>query len=358
MKILPFINKLLIHLKKPHDITKFNNLLVVSNTGLGDTLLSTPAIKSLRKSFPEQKIIFLVNKKMSTLFDKYQYVDKIILYSNGFLNLIRLVYKLRKLRIDTIFLFHSNGPQDVFFSILSGAPNILKRTHNKNHEFKSIFYNQPVDKIKHDIECKLDLIRIFKPTHIDTRMSFSNKNPTEEIVFPKNKKIIGLQIGAQDLYKIWPIKNFINLSNKLFQNNDIHIVIFGHTSYEQKIVKTYMKEFQNVSDKITNLCAKTTLEELCDAIKKIDILISNDTGTMHLAFASKIPTVCLFSPTDSKIFGPYQDLDKHIVIQKDGNFINNKPKKQRNQDAMKLITVEEVYENTLIQLTRINKCAK
>ena len=53
MKILNQVNKLLPYLKKSSQVNLFKNILVVSNTGLGDTLLSTPSIVSLRKSFPE-----------------------------------------------------------------------------------------------------------------------------------------------------------------------------------------------------------------------------------------------------------------------------------------------------------------
>ena len=64
MKLITQINKLLPYLKKPSNINTFHNVLVVSNTGLGDTILSTPAIISLRNSFPEINITFMVNKKM------------------------------------------------------------------------------------------------------------------------------------------------------------------------------------------------------------------------------------------------------------------------------------------------------
>jgi len=347
MKIIHLFNKFLFHWKSPTDITKFHNLLVVSNTGLGDTLLSTPAIKSLKKSFPKKKIFFLLDKKISILFKDYSYADEVIEYKSGFINLVKTIIKLKKLKIDTIFLFHSNGPEDIFFSILSGASNILKMTHNTNHEFKDIFYNEPVKKIQHDIECKLDLIRLFNPSIIETNMEISPITNTNNFRLPKNKKLIGLQIGAQDIYKIWPIKNFIKLSKEILNDPDTHIILFGHSNFEQKMTSIYLSEFKFLSHRITNLCSKTTLNELAETINNIDLLISNDTGTMHLAIALKTPTICLFSPTNSQIFGPYQDHKLHKIIQKDGGLIYTKHKKYRDQKAMELISVEEVYEEYL-----------
>ena len=61
MKLLDSVNSLLFSLSKQQTDNSLGKVLVVSNTGFGDTILSTPAIKSLRKSFSKQKIIFLVN---------------------------------------------------------------------------------------------------------------------------------------------------------------------------------------------------------------------------------------------------------------------------------------------------------
>ena len=56
----------------------------------------------------------------------------------------------------------------------------------------------------------------------------------------------------------------------------------------------------------------------------------------------KVKSLSLFGPTSSKEFGAYQDLDIHHNIQKNGFFVNDKPKKKRTQDGMNLISVDEV----------------
>lgn len=346
MKFLPLFNRILARFKKPSDPSSFQNILVVSNTGLGDTLLSTPAIKSLYKSFPQKNIYFLVNSKVAPLFVDYQYSKENILYTGKPLNLLKIIYTCRQYKIDTIFLFHSNGPEDIFISLMSGARNILKVTYDKNHKFKKLFLNPPVKAIKHNIESKLDLIRLFKPSHIDTTMEISSSINTNNVLDSSIKqKIIGFQLGTQDLYKIWPIENFIELFYMIMKfDSSIHIMLFGHTKLEQKLAKTFLEKTKVYEKNITNLCAKTTLEQLNSAIKQLNLLISGDTGTMHLAIANHIPTICLFSPTNSKVFGPYQDQTMHRVIQKEGNFINQiKNKKERNQSAMELINFQEVF---------------
>ena len=104
MNFLFKINKLLPYFKKKSNLQCLKKILVVSNTGLGDTILSTPAIITLKKSFPDKHITFMVHKKMFPLFKDFEYVDDFEIYRSGFFNQISTVLKLRKRRIDTIFL--------------------------------------------------------------------------------------------------------------------------------------------------------------------------------------------------------------------------------------------------------------
>jgi ADP-heptose:LPS heptosyltransferase len=67
-------------------------------------------------------------------------------------------------------------------------------------------------------------------------------------------------------------------------------------------------------------------------------------GTLHLAGALKVPTLSLFSATDSQRIGPYQDPGLHRVIQKEGGFVQRLPKEKRTDEAMRLISVDEVFE--------------
>ena len=342
MKLLDTINNFLfLFRKKEKNDYQLGNVLVVSNTGFGDTILSSPAVKSLRISFPNEKVFFLVNKKYLSLFYNYKYVDKIWKYSGGYLNLFYLVIRCRINRIHTIMLFHSNGPEDIFISLLSGAKNILKCSNNVDHKFKNLFLNEITLQQKHNIEKKIDLVRYFNPKFIDTSMSIADKYYTEISVdyLPKQKNIIGIQLGAQDIYKVWPIENFVKLAQYLVSKN-YFLVFFGATKFETEMME---KVENNIDIKnICNLVCKTKINDLPFILQKLNLLITNDTGILHLAIAMRVKTLSLFGPTSNEEFGAYQDIGLHKNIQKNGFFVNNKPKKMRNQDGMKLISVNEV----------------
>ena len=99
-------------------------------------------------------------------------------------------------------------------------------------------------------------------------------------------------------------------------------------------------------ESVINLCGKSKINELPIIMNDLDLLLTNDTGAMHLAIALQVKTLSLFGPTDSKIYGPYQDCNFHKVIQVDGSFVNVVPKKQRGSDGMALISIDQVFEKT------------
>lgn len=323
----------------------FSKVLVVSNTALGDVILSTPAILSLRKSFPDLEITLMVNKNVYSFLNGYECVDKVISFNKGFVGLIRHILFIRKNKINTIFFLHSNGPQDLFIALSSGAENILKAINYPSKvstEFTNIMLNTiDYKNNKHIIEHRLDLIRCFNPPIVDTNLNLPIRHLNNA---PKEKEnTIAIQLSAADKYKIWPVENFVKLVHKIDNNtnSNFNIVLLGVAS-EAHIAIDFENSYKH-KNRVENLCGKTTIDELISILQSSKLLITNDTGTLHLSVAVKTPTISLFSPTDPNVFGPYQDLHMHKVVYNNGSFVNNKPKKQRSQDAMSLIKVDDAY---------------
>ena len=126
--------------------------------------------------------------------------------------------------------------------------------------------------------------------------------------------------------------------------------MLGSTKYEQNLVKKFQLGFSK-SDLFVNLCGNSSIQSLPKILNDLELLITNDTGTLHLAIALQIKTVSLFGPTDSQVFGPYQDFNLHKPIQVDGSFVNNLPKKQRGQEGMTLIDVDKVFSEVVDSIT-------
>jgi len=97
-----------------------------------------------------------------------------------------------------------------------------------------------------------------------------------------------------------------------------------------------------VGENIYNLVGKTTLKDVASILLESDLLISVDTGIMHLGAALGIPTIALFGPTAPWRCGPYGQ--KHIVIQKEVGCNPCYKKKCKSKLCMKSITVDDVWE--------------
>jgi len=127
-KIIILLNKILFKTRKKNSTAKpLKKVLIVSNTALGDTILTTPVIKTLRKSFPNIYITFMINKKIYPLFKDYEYVNEIIIYKKNFIGLLQQIFYIKRNNFDTIIFSHSNGPQDLFMALYMGTTNIIKQ---------------------------------------------------------------------------------------------------------------------------------------------------------------------------------------------------------------------------------------
>lgn len=335
-----------------HPAAAPRSILVFSNTALGDTLLSTPAIVSLRNSFPDARITFFVSKAIAPLFAGFEAVDNMVLYHGGFRKFLRTVMELRRQKPEIALLLHSNAPQDIPLAVLSGARVILKTpTRSEYRKYLSCEFSP---RTQHTIEERLDLVRAIGATSLTRRMSLPRRyDPANHTAPPKAGRFkgvttIGFQVGAANTWRLWPTEYFSALADRLAESMDDVLVVITGSPRERAMGEEIIHGCKSAN--IRNACGAFRIEELPDLVKNFDVLVSNDTGTMHLAIALGTPTLCLFGASSSGLVGPYQDLDKHRVIQKTFESFAHIPKKKRSNTAMKQITVDEVYATTLEML--------
>ncbi|HEY5973205.1 MAG TPA: glycosyltransferase family 9 protein, partial [Geobacteraceae bacterium] len=153
-------------------------------------------------------------------------------------------------------------------------------------------------------------------------------------------RVVGFQVGASHSYNMWPIDCFIQLAERILADDlEVTIVVTG-IDRERPLGERLV---QACGKRVLNLCGSYGIADLPYLIRRFSLLVTGDTGPMHLAIAMKVPTISLFSAADPRFTGPYQDAGLHRVIRKDGSFIKSLPKKQRDDSAMRLIPVDEVF---------------
>ncbi|MCM8758106.1 MAG: glycosyltransferase family 9 protein, partial [Candidatus Omnitrophica bacterium] len=156
-------------------------------------------------------------------------------------------------------------------------------------------------------------------------------NMTEDFTIFQIKdtsNLVAVHPWTSDPIKQWPIENFVKLIKKISANNNLNVIIIGGKEEEDKS-KQY---FSNLKAKnIINLTGKTTLKELAALLKKCRLLISGDSGPVHLASCLGTPVIAIFRndipAKSSKRWGPWGE--NHIVIEKSN---------------LSDITVEEVFD--------------
>ncbi|MEM1244669.1 MAG: glycosyltransferase family 9 protein, partial [Pseudomonadota bacterium] len=143
--------------------------------------------------------------------------------------------------------------------------------------------------------------------------------------------------------KVWPIEYYTELAKKLKQHDaNIRIVVTG-SKQERYLAKMFLNDMPDTVDMI----GKTSLLELAALMDKLNLLISHDTGTMHIACARRLPLVTMFASTATKryFFGPFPPNDKRNII--------------LESDTIENVTVDSVYQAALKQLAvlkRVEPC--
>lgn len=302
-------------LSKPIKLQDIHTIILFSNTALGDTLMSTPAIIQTRKAFPQAKITLFIAKNIYPLFRDYEYVDDFLIYNKGYKDFISNILKMRSLKPDLILMFHSNGPQDIPTAILSGAKYILKTSRNNAMEnlLSAKLTRIP---LQHLILTRLEtlsFVTLEKYDNIQMKLPIRYHN---FIAPTSNKQRIGFQMRTSKVAREWGIENFANLAIMLLNaQKDLEIFLTGTLIEKKYCDKIYASLPQNYSARIHNVCGKYPIDELPYFLKSLHCLITGDTGPMHLCGALGIPSIALFIGAEPKLTGILQDKEIHKEIQ-------------------------------------------
>ena len=154
---------------------------------------------------------------------------------------------------------------------------------------------------------------------------------------------VGLQTTASRRYRVWPAEKFVALGKMLLDKHPSMVLLLLGAKSELRYTKDIVKNISRGS-RVINLAGEYQISELPAILKTFDLLVSNDTGPLHVAIAVGTPTVSLFVPSRVEHTGPYQDLYKHKVIRKPPPCDPCLTKYCRHPWCMDLISVEEVFE--------------
>jgi lipopolysaccharide heptosyltransferase II len=299
-------------------------VLAVSSTAIGDTLLSTPALRSLRLAYPDARIALLINAAYIDLFRDLPHVDELIPYRGGWRRFLRLARSLRAHRFDLACILHGNEPQATPLAWLSGARFIFKLPNTSR--FRFLLTNaEPVlgwDDFEHGIDQRLAVARLGGGAVTDRRMDLPVADEARRQIarlladcnIAADAPLIALQAGASTASRRWAPARFVELARRLLTERPRLCIVLTGSPNERPLAARIAAELTDT--RVWNAAGELPLPLLPALVERCALMVSGDTGPMHLAVAVGTPVVALFAVSDWRRSGPAYDFDRHVVIQK------------------------------------------
>lgn len=295
-------------------------VLIVNVNWLGDVLFSTAAIRLIKEKYPSCFLACMVVPRCGEILKNNPFVDELLFFdektlNSSLLSKLKFVFFLRKQKFDTVFFFHRSLTR-ALICWLADIPERIGYGRNKTNFLLTEKISFPSD--VHRVDSFLELLKVkglrtenreysFFIKEEDRRFAarFLKENGVEE-----NDSVVCLNPGGNWDLKRWPAENFAALGNLLAEKYKVKILITGGEKDKQLAldIAAHIKQKPKI-------CAgKTSLSQLAAVFEKSRLVISADSGPMHIAVSMKAPTIALFGPTSPKITCPVGD-GKFAVIQ-------------------------------------------
>lgn len=268
-------------------------ILIIKPSSLGDVVHALPTVNLIRKKFADAHISWLINAELSPLLKKCPVINDCIEFhrrdSGKWLPLLR---QLRRQRFDLVVdlqgLLRSG-----LFAFTTGAHRRIGLSDAR--EGSRFFYTETVQVPRlHAVDRYLLAAKhLGCEGAIEFPLGLDERAPS--------RSLIAVNSSARWNTKIWGDDKFAALIRQLPADR---IVLTGSASEASRIEK--------IAQGRRNLAGKTDLLELADLYRQCAVLITNDSGPMHLAAAVGTPVVAVFGPTDPLLTGPYGD--RHVVL--------------------------------------------
>ncbi|MEK6529069.1 MAG: glycosyltransferase family 9 protein, partial [Nitrospirota bacterium] len=344
---------------------------------------SLPFLKAIKNTFPDACIEWVISKNLKEILETNPLIDRLIVFDkDSWKRLKNLPETLKEIAglVKTLKANKYDAVIDLQGLLRSGiitffAPSPVKIGFKHAREGSSFFYNRKiqVDSDLHAVDKCLEIAKAIRqgfgvglvssPCEAGMR---SGDQGSGKVEFPLNvdktaadnikKLLCGLSAigrsasgGKEKEYAVivpsarwetkkWPAENFSRLISKL----RIQCVLAG-SSADKDVAQEVIG---SSSGSIINLCGKTNLKELVALIAGAKVVVSNDSGPMHIAAALGVPVIALFGPTDPVKTGPYgwQGNKNLKVIRTSISCSPCFKKKCKEPLCMKNISVEQVFE--------------
>lgn len=302
---------------------------------LGDAVMSTPALRRLRERFPQSHITLVSPAKLGGLWVGHPDIDEVMTFERGD-GLWSVSRRLRSGRFDVAVIL-PNSPRSALECLLAGVP----RRVGRRWPWRSWMLTDPVpapahavamrkrptgeirsrvasassvrdpdpDLRAHQMHHYLDLVAALgaDPSPLPPRLAVTGAEVEAVRLkhgFRPGSAWLGVNAGAEyGPAKRWPADRFAAVADAIRREFDCGIAIFGGLG-DVALAAELAEQLQTAAPTLRILAGKTSLRELLAALRCCRVLLTNDTGPMHVAAALSVPVVVPFGSTSPVLTGP------------------------------------------------------
>ncbi|PKN02206.1 MAG: lipopolysaccharide heptosyltransferase II [Elusimicrobia bacterium HGW-Elusimicrobia-1] len=291
--------------------TGIERILIIKLSAIGDVLMATPAFETIRNKYPKAKISLLIGNwakdivKSNPNIDEIISIDENIFWKKRIIPLLNLFFLLRRKKFNAVYIMHWSNLFN-FFTFLLG----IKKRIGFDRFGKGMFLTKKVPfsegEMPHTIykygnlvsanleNCKINIYLTDDETNIaEKELANYGLNPID--------KIIGIAPGGGEnpktkmLTKRWPVEYFIELIKKITFELNIPVILFG--SKTESALGTAIEEAIKKDKLLVNFIGKMDLRQTAAIMKICQIVVTNDSASLHLAGAVGTNTISIFGPT-------------------------------------------------------------
>jgi lipopolysaccharide heptosyltransferase II len=293
-----------------HDLKPFR-ILIRSSNWLGDAVMSVPAVRAIKNGRPDAQITIAAPANIAGMWKLIPEVDAIIPIPNrSVLSTVRL---LRRSIFDAAILF----PNSLRVALESWLGGIPRKVGYRGH-WRKWLLNQTVPEARNagpPEHHSLQFLRIARECGADTSNSehpspINREQATNIQISVVDQPLrIGLCPGAEyGPAKRWLPERFVEVAATINAQSSAQWILFG-TKNEAAIGNQIAS---GIGDRCVNRIGQTKLDELIGELRGCRLLLTNDTGTMHLAALLGVPVVAIFGSTEPRLTGPFGN--GHVIL--------------------------------------------
>ena len=287
------------------------NILVRSTNWIGDAIMTTPAVRTIRQNFPRARITLLAKPWLADVFRASPHVDEVMLYENngrhqGLTGMWRLVGDLRARGFDAAILLQ-NAFEAALLAFLARIP--VRAGYRRDG--RSPLLTHPVT-IRPEVR-RIHQVHYYQtlladlglapgPDELFLRLPAEDEQWAAAFINDREPPLVGINPGAAfGPAKCWPACRYGQLAVRLHEEFGGHYLVFGTAADSETIdeIVSHGPAF------ITGLAGRTSLAQAMALIGRCQAFVTNDSGLMHVGAALGTPLVAIFGSTDDVATGPF-----------------------------------------------------